>query len=63
MSDEDRIMRLRKSKSLREEIADALDMANRFGPKIDEPEGVRYIQMSDTLARQWATLLRGDSQG
>ena len=60
MSDEDRILCLRKSKPLREEIADALDIAHRFGAEIDEPEGERYIQMSDTLARQWATLLRGN---
>jgi hypothetical protein len=40
------------------EIADALDNAPRDGAAVDEPEGDRYITLSDTLAQQWAQLLR-----
>ena len=40
------------------EIADALDAACKLGNDKDFPEGVRYIQVSVTLARQWATMLR-----
>ncbi len=43
------------------EIAAALDRADRQGAATDEPEGARFIVMSDTLARQWAALLRGDA--
>ena len=42
------------------EIADAMDKAERMGASKDEPEGVRYIIISDTLAKQWASILRGE---
>jgi hypothetical protein len=34
------------------ELAKALRDADRMGAEKDEPEGTRYIQISDTLARQ-----------
>lgn len=40
------------------ELAQALDDARRMGGERDVPEGVRYIQISDTLARQIAARLR-----
>ena len=40
------------------EIAEALETAERMGAERDEPEGVRYIVISDTLARRWADVLR-----
>jgi hypothetical protein len=40
------------------EIADALDAAGRHGAATDEPEGMRYITITDTLARQLAAGLR-----
>ena len=33
-------------------ISELLDNAKRYGTEKDEPEGSRYIQISDTLARQ-----------
>jgi len=45
----------------RREFANGLDRAERFGAAKDEPEGSRYIQMSDTLARQLAAGLRGSA--
>lgn len=40
------------------DVADALDSAKRMGADVDEPEGERYIQLSDTLARELAGRLR-----
>lgn len=40
------------------ELADALDRASRQGGSIDKPEGARYVQLSDTLAKQIADRLR-----
>ena len=34
-----------------------LKHAERLGADTDSPEGVRYIQISDTLAMQWANRL------
>lgn len=35
-----------------EEIAEILRKSIRIGEEIDKPEGVRYIQISDTLAKK-----------
>lgn len=35
-----------------EEIIDILKRADRIGQEKDDPEGVRYIQISDTLANK-----------
>lgn len=35
-----------------EDIKIALEAAPRIGEEEDEPEGVRYIQVSDTLAKR-----------
>ena len=45
-----------------EEWADTMKNAHRFGAEKDEPEGLRYIQMSDTLARQLESFLREISE-
>lgn len=39
--------------------AEILEAAPRLGDEQDRPEGSRYLQLSDTLARQLASLLRG----
>jgi len=39
-------------------LADALDRAERKGVSEDIPEGVRTVEVSDTMARQIATVLR-----
>lgn len=39
-------------------VADALDAAERQGERTDEPEGARYVVLSDTLARRIADGLR-----
>lgn len=36
------------------EFLSALVNAQRFGGQVDEPEGVRYVQISDTLANLYA---------
>lgn len=33
-------------------LAEALRKTERFGAETDEPEGARYIQLSDTLAKE-----------
>ncbi|MGH0031728.1 MAG: hypothetical protein ACQGVC_18215 [Myxococcota bacterium] len=43
---------------MHEKLAAALDAADRQGADRDEPEGARFIQISDTLARQIAETLR-----
>ena len=40
------------------EIAEVLDRAERIGEREDAPEGVRYIRLSDTLAKKLANDLR-----
>lgn len=40
------------------ELARELDDADRMGADEDVPEGVRYIQLSDTLAGMIAVVLR-----
>ena len=40
------------------DVALALDAADRIGNDIDEPEGTRYIQISDTLAKELSQALR-----
>jgi len=64
MNDEEekRTLCLKRAKPLSEEIADALDLAGRCGSETDEPEGSRYIIVSDTLARRWARLLREETR-
>jgi len=44
------------------QVANALDNAPRMGAEKDEPEGSRYIQISDTLAKQLSATLRADAQ-
>jgi len=39
------------------DLADSFDSADRLGNVKDEPEGVRYIQMSDTLAHEISSKL------
>lgn len=39
-------------------FATALDDAPRHGADIDEPEGARWVQLSDTLALQWSDAAR-----
>lgn len=34
------------------QLASELNAAQREGADVDEPEGARYVQMSDTLARK-----------
>ena len=41
-----------------EHVATVLEEAPRLGLEIDEPEGHRWIQMSDTLAKELSTGLR-----
>jgi hypothetical protein len=40
------------------ELADQLTWAPRFGAAEDEPEGVKFIQLSDTLATDISERLR-----
>jgi len=40
------------------EIADALESAPRRGAAVDEPEGLRYALLSDTLLQRMARDLR-----
>jgi hypothetical protein len=40
------------------ELARSLDEAERFGADEDEPEGARWIQLTDTLAKQISSQLR-----
>lgn len=49
---------LRKHKGVANAVADMLDGCNRIGGQEDSPEGSRYIQISDTLARKMAVWLR-----
>jgi len=39
-------------------LADELDAVERLGAPTDDPEGSRYIRMSDTLARRISETLR-----
>ena len=39
-------------------IANELDEADRLGGSLDVPEGMRYIIMSDTLAKELASTIR-----
>ena len=41
-----------------ERVADALDQAVRQGAAEDNPEGTRYIVISDTLAKKMASDIR-----
>jgi len=40
------------------QVADHLDAVHREGAAVDEPEGARFLTMSDTLARQLSAALR-----
>lgn len=46
-------------RSYLKQLADELDGAPRSGGTADEPEGARFIIISDTQARQIAEKLRG----
>ena len=46
-------------RSLLVEFVNALDNARRFGAERDEPEGARYVQISDTLAKRLSRVIRG----
>jgi hypothetical protein len=46
-----------------EEWALALESAPRLGAAVDEPEGARYLILSDTLAREVASSLRQSIAG
>lgn len=39
-------------------IADDLDRAERHGAPVDNPEGIRWVQISDTAVQQLSGLLR-----
>lgn len=39
-------------------IMRSLEHAERAGPYTDEPEGIRTITVSDTLAKQWIESLK-----
>ncbi len=39
-------------------LAKCLEEVPRLGKEVDDPEGSRYIQISDTLAKEWAFVLR-----
>jgi len=41
-----------------DDMADALDAAPRQGADRDEPEGSRFVVLSDTLAKQFSSRLR-----
>ena len=41
-----------------EEIIQGLQNADRFGEDTDEPEGARFIQLSDTLVCQMIETLK-----
>ncbi len=41
-----------------EDVADVLDNAHRYGEDEDKPEGVRWIQITDTLANQMSACIR-----
>jgi hypothetical protein len=43
----------------RAQMAAELEAAPRMGAERDEPEGARYVMVSDTLLRQIAETLRG----
>lgn len=43
-------------------IARGLNEAPRHGAEKDEPEGSRYIMISETLANQWAEFLEETSK-
>ena len=45
------------------EIADLLNRAERVGAELDDPEGMRYIMISDTCARMLADTLDGIAAG
>ncbi len=40
------------------DVAQMLDAAHRIGNDTDEPEGTRYIQISDTMAKELSKALR-----
>lgn len=44
-------------------LAGELDSAARLGTDSDEPEGARWIELSDTAARQIAARLRAIAAG
>lgn len=41
-----------------DDIISMLETAHRFGAEIDEPEGARYIRLSETLVNQMISMLR-----
>lgn len=43
------------------DVINVLRSADRIGPSEDKPEGVRYIQISDTLATQLADRLEKEN--
>ena len=45
-----------------EKLIGLLENAPRMGAEIDSPEGERYIQISDTLAKELAEELRQYAQ-
>jgi len=44
-----------------QKIIDLLEKAPRMGTDKDEPEGTRYIQISDTLAKEIVAQLKEES--
>ena len=46
-----------KKAELLDATIESINAADRHGSETDEPEGTRYIQMSDTLAKEMVTIL------
>ena len=44
-----------------EQVLNLLEHGARTGEAVDEPEGVRVVSLSDTLARRLARQLRGEA--
>lgn len=52
------MLKLNSDKKYLYQLADDLENADRLGADTDEPEGNRYIQMSDTVTKLIAERLR-----
>lgn len=50
-------------RSVLQQTADVLDSTERFGEDVDEPEGARWIKISDTCAKKLAVTLRVAASG
>lgn len=46
-----------------EQVIDVLEKAERIGYQVDEPEGTRYIKLSETLVKVLIKKLRSEGMG